>query len=77
MAATGIVNRSPYGLVCGECNELVIAPEWSHYVDNRQVHHFWACENCGHEIEITVNLRTIAISKPRSVYGLGKHQSPS
>jgi ABC-type ATPase with predicted acetyltransferase domain len=71
MAATGIVNRSPYGLACGECNELVIAPERSHYVDNREVHHFWACENCGHEIEITVNLRTIAISTPTNSVSLG------
>ena len=64
MATTGIVNRSPYGLACAECNELVIAPERSHYVDNRKVHHFWACENCGHEIEIMVNLRTRPPSKP-------------
>jgi hypothetical protein len=54
-----------------ECNELVIAPERSQYVDNREVHHFWACENCGHEIEITVNLRTIAISKPINSVSLG------
>jgi transcription elongation factor Elf1 len=71
MAATGIVNCSPYGLACTECNELVIAPERSQYVDNREVHHFWACENCGHEIEITVNLRTIAISKPINSVSLG------
>jgi len=71
MATTEIANCSPYGLACTECNELVIAPERSHYVDNREVHHFWACENCGHEIEITVNLRTIAISTPTNSVSLG------
>jgi hypothetical protein len=31
MAAAGIVDCSPYGMACTECNELVIAPEWSEY----------------------------------------------
>jgi hypothetical protein len=32
MAAAGIVDCSPYGMASTECNELVIAPEWSEYV---------------------------------------------
>jgi uncharacterized protein with PIN domain len=71
MAATGMVNCSPYGLACSECNELVIGPERSQYVGKREVHHFWACENCGHEFEMMVDLRTIAISKPTSSVSLG------
>jgi uncharacterized protein with PIN domain len=52
MATAGIVDCSPYGMACTECNELVIAPEWSEYVGKRKVRHFWSCENCGHEIEM-------------------------
>ena len=64
MATTGIIDCSPYGLACTECNELVIAPRWSQYVGKREVRHFWSCENCGHEIETMVDLRISATSKP-------------
>jgi hypothetical protein len=33
------------------------------YVSKREVRHFWSCENCGHEIEMTVNPRIHAVSK--------------
>jgi transcription elongation factor Elf1 len=55
MTTAGIVGCSPYGMACTECNELVIAPEWSGYVGKHEVRHFWSCENCGHEIEMLVN----------------------
>ena len=64
MATTGIAHCSPYGLVCTECDELVIAPEWSEYVGKREVRHVWVCDNCGHELEMMVDLRSSAISKP-------------
>jgi hypothetical protein len=44
-------------MACTECNEL-IAPEWSVHVSKREVRHFWRCENCGHAIEMAVNLRS-------------------
>jgi uncharacterized protein with PIN domain len=59
MATTGIV-CSPYGMACTECNDLLVAPKWSAYVSKREVRHFWSCENCGHEIEMTVNPRNAA-----------------
>jgi hypothetical protein len=62
MAAAGIVDCSRYGMACTECNELVIAPEWSEYVGKNEVRHFWSCENCGHEIEMLVNPRINAAS---------------
>ena len=55
MATTGIDNCSPYGMACTECNDLLVAPRWSAYVSKLEVRHFWSCENCGHEIEMTVN----------------------
>src|SRR5262249_3115547 len=55
MATTGIDICSPYGMACTECNDLVVAPKWSAYASKREVRHIWSCENCGHEIEMTVN----------------------
>jgi transcription elongation factor Elf1 len=52
----------PYGMTCTECNELVIAPKSSAHVSNHEVRHFWSCDNCGHEIEMSVNLRIDAAS---------------
>jgi hypothetical protein len=57
MATAHIVVCSPYGIACTECNELVIAPNWSKYVGKREVRHLWSCENCGHEIEMSVTLQ--------------------
>jgi len=62
MATAGIVVCSPYGMTCTECNELVIAAKSSAHVSNHEVRHFWSCDNCGHEIEMSVNLRIDAAS---------------
>jgi hypothetical protein len=64
MATAGIVVCSPYGMTCTECNELVIAPKSSAHVSSHEVRHFWSCDNCGHEIELAVNLRIYAASGP-------------
>jgi ABC-type ATPase with predicted acetyltransferase domain len=32
-------------------------------VSNHEVRHVWSCENCGHEIEMTINPRIGAASK--------------
>ena len=68
MATTRMVNCSPYGLACTECNELVIAPRWSQYVGKREVRHFWSCDNCGHEIELLVDLRINAAPATRKAF---------
>jgi hypothetical protein len=71
MATAGIVNCSPYGMACTECDELVIAPELSEYLGSREVRHFWSCENCGHKLEMMVDLRISATSKPIKQVGVG------
>jgi DNA-directed RNA polymerase subunit RPC12/RpoP len=70
MATAGIVNCSPYGMACTECNELVIAPALSEYVGSREIRHFWSCENCGHKIEMKVDLRISAETKLAKRTGL-------
>jgi len=62
MATTWMDNRARSGMVCSECNDLMVAPEWSAYVSNHEVRHVWFCENCGHEIEMIVDFRINAIS---------------
>jgi transcription elongation factor Elf1 len=64
METAEIVVCSPYGMTCTECNELVIAPRSSAHVSNHEIGHLWSCDNCGHEIELAVNLRIDAASGP-------------
>ena len=64
MAAAGIVNCSPYGMVCTECDQVVIAPDRSEYVGSREVRHLWSCGNCGHKIEMMVDLGISGKTKP-------------
>jgi RNase P subunit RPR2 len=57
MATARRDNCARSGMACSECNDLLVAPKWSAYVSNHEVRHVWSCENCGHEIEMAVNLR--------------------
>jgi RNase P subunit RPR2 len=57
MATAWRDNCARSGMACSECNDLLVAPKWSAYVSNHEVRHVWSCENCGHEIEMAVNLR--------------------
>ena len=66
MATTGVDNCSPYGMTCTECNDLVVAPNWSAYVSKHEVRHVWSCENCGREIETVVNPRINAAPGPNT-----------
>ena len=66
MATTWINACSPYGMACIKCNRSLIAPKWSAYATKHEVHHFWSCDNCGHEIEIVVDLRIDATPEQAS-----------
>ena len=43
--------RSVFGMNCPECGDLLIAPEWSKYEDERHILNLWSCENCGSHFE--------------------------
>ena len=43
--------RSVFGMNCPECGDLLIAPEWSEYEDERHILDAWSCENCGYYFE--------------------------
>jgi len=66
MATTGMDNCARSGMACNECNDLLVAPEWSAYVSNHEVRHVWFCDNCGHEIETVVNPRINAPPGPNT-----------
>ena len=49
-------NRPIFGMNCTQCGDLLIAPEWSEYEDERHVLHLWSCTNCGCQFETTAFL---------------------
>ena len=44
-------SRSVFGVNCPECGDLLIAPTWSEYEDERHILNLWSCENCGCHFE--------------------------
>ena len=46
------LNRRPiFGMNCPQCGDLLIAPEWSEYEDERHILNLWSCTNCGYQFE--------------------------
>ena len=45
-----------YGIACVRCNFTLIAPNWSEYVSERHIRHFWSCESCGHQFTTSDDL---------------------
>jgi primosomal protein N' len=54
-----------YGIACIRCNERMIAPNWSEYVNEHHVRHSWSCESCGHQFERLDDVRGSASTKTR------------
>ena len=38
--------QSSFGMRCVQCGDELLAPEWSEYRNERQVHHVWSCWKC-------------------------------
>jgi hypothetical protein len=47
-------------ILCAQCGEALVAPEWSEYCDDRRIRHVWSCDSCGYRRE------TIVCHKPGS-----------
>ena len=45
-----------FGASCDQCCDDLIAPDRSEYVGKHHVRHFWSCESCGHEFQMSVNV---------------------
>jgi uncharacterized protein with PIN domain len=39
---------------CPQCDEWLLAPDWSEYLNERRVRHTWSCEACGYAFETDV-----------------------
>jgi hypothetical protein len=39
---------------CPQCNDWLLAPDWSEYLNKRCVRHTWSCEACGYAFETSV-----------------------
>ncbi len=58
--------RSGYGMTCVQCGDLVIAPEWSEYVNERLVLNLWSCTNCGFQFDTEAHMPADAEPKTDS-----------
>lgn len=46
---------SGFGKRC-RCGKELVAPEWSEFVSEQEVHHLWYCPSCGHQFETAVRI---------------------
>jgi hypothetical protein len=51
--------RSSFGMSCAHCDNELIAPEWSEFRNERQVHHVWRCCECDCCFETIVDTKSI------------------
>jgi hypothetical protein len=51
--------RSSFGMKCIQCGDELLAPEWSEYRNERQVHHVWRCWKCDCCFETFANIESI------------------
>ena len=56
MLGTSTHNYLSYGNTCAECNNGLIAPNWSEYVSEHHIRHCWSCESCD-QFETSEHLR--------------------
>jgi hypothetical protein len=54
--------RSKFGMTCVQCDNELIAPEWSQYQNERQIRHLWHCLECDLCFESVVSFP--ALNKP-------------
>ena len=51
--------RSIFGMSCVQCDNELIAPEWSEYRSKQQNRHHWRCWKCGCCFETIVNTKVM------------------
>ena len=56
---------SVYGMTCVQCGDLLVAPELSELIQERNVRHLWSCTNCDYRFETSANFPTDAQAKMR------------
>jgi RNase P subunit RPR2 len=51
--------RSTFGMTCVQCDNELIAPEWSEYRSKNQNRHLWRCWKCDCCFETIVNTESM------------------
>lgn len=46
--------RMRAGMICTRCNDTIIMPEWSEWVDAGYARHQWHCDTCDYVFETRV-----------------------
>jgi Zn-finger protein len=55
--------RPVYGMTCAQCGDLLIAPDSSEWMSERNVRHLWSCRNCDCRFETSASVPANAESK--------------
>jgi len=59
---TKVQFTSNFGMVCAQCGDLLIAPDWAEYEDEQHVLNLWSCPKCGCHFETMAAIPPIADS---------------
>ncbi len=51
--------RSIFGMTCVQCDNKLIAPEWSEYRSKQQNRHHWRCWKCDFCFETVVDIESM------------------
>jgi hypothetical protein len=54
--------RSKFGMICVQCSNELIAPEWSEHRNERHVRHRWHCWKCDFRFESVVSFPALSES---------------
>jgi len=39
---------------CAQCGNMLLAPEWSEYLDDCRIRYLWCCSSCDYQFETLV-----------------------
>jgi len=59
MTAIASARRSSFGMRCVDCDNELIAPEWTEHRDERRIRHLWRCWRCGCCFETVVDTKSM------------------
>jgi len=57
--------RSTFGMRCVQCDNELIAPEWSEYRNKQQIRHLWCCWKCDCCFETIVSTKSMEAKAAR------------
>ncbi len=56
MTTVASTHNSDCEIICIQCGDALIAPEWSEYVSERLVLNLWSCSKCGSRFETEASM---------------------